>query len=213
MKRIKVVALLFVAVACCLQSCNDSESYADQKKKENSAVNHYISTQGIKVISEDTFEENGYKTDVSQNEFVLFKSNGVYMQIIRQGCGEKLKNGERATVLCRFDEYNLMGDSLQLSNNVLSYVSLAEKMDVKNTLGTFDAYFVKGSSLMYSIYGSTSVPGGWLVPLTYINLGRLVTAEDELAKVKLIVPHAQGQVHASQNVYPCMYVLTYQRGL
>jgi len=50
------------------------------------------------------------------------------------------------------------------------------------------------------------------VPLTYINLGRPINEGDEIAKVRLIVPHTQGQAYASQNVYPCLYDITYERG-
>ena len=38
------------------------------------------------------------------------------------------------------------------------------------------------------------------------------SAEDKNAKVKLIVPHSQGQSYAVQSVYPCLYEITYQRG-
>ena len=30
------------------------------------------------------------------------------MQIVRRGCGERIKNGESVNVLCRFNEYNLL---------------------------------------------------------------------------------------------------------
>lgn len=85
-------------------------------------------------------------------------------------------------------------------------------MTVKNTSGTFSGTFDKESSLMYNTYSSTAVPSGWLVPLTYIKLGRPASETDEIAKVKLIVPHSMGQSNASQNVYPCMYEITYQQG-
>ena len=134
------------------------------------------------------------------------------MQIIRKGCGEKLKDGETATVLSRFTEYNILGDSLQLTNDVLYYSSIVDKMTVKNTSGTFTGSFISGSSLMYSAYSSASVPAGWLIPLAYVNLGRPSKEGDEIAKVKLIVPHTEGQYYATQNVYPCYYVLTYERG-
>ena len=71
---------------------------------------------GIKVISEEQFEKQGNTTDVSKNQYVLFASSGVYMQIIDKGTGEPLKKGETATVLCRFTENNLITDTLQLTN-------------------------------------------------------------------------------------------------
>ncbi|MBQ5577406.1 MAG: DUF4827 domain-containing protein, partial [Prevotella sp.] len=153
-------------------------------------------------------------TNLAKNEFVLFESSGVYMQIVRKGCGTKLKKGETATVLCRFIERNLKrgADSIQLTNESATYSSICDKMTVKNTAGTFTASFINGSSVMYRIYQSASVPAGWLVPLTYINLGRPINEGDEIAKVRLIVPHTQGQAYASQNVYPCLYDITYERG-
>lgn len=208
-RSIIVALLAIVAIA----SCSNSETYADQKKKERSAINRYIADQKINVISEATFYAQDSTTDVSKNQYVLFDNTGVYTQIERKGCGEKLKNGETATVLCRFNEYNIMeGDSALQLTNITQYSWLVDKMTVKNTSGTFTASFLSGESLMYSRYSSAAVPAGWLVPLTYINLGRPVNENDQVAKVRLIVPHTQGQSDASQNVYPCLYEITMQRG-
>lgn len=212
MKTLKFLALTLLAIVA-LASCSDSETYADMKKKERSAINRYIANQKIKVISEDVFNAQNQTTNVDKNEWVLFEGTGVYMQIVREGCGEKLKDGSRAIVLCRFNEYNILeSDSALQCNNIISYNWLVEKMTVKNTSGTFSGTFDKESSLMYNTYSSTAVPSGWLVPLTYIKLGRPASATDEIAKVKLIVPHSMGQSNASQNVYPCMYEITYQQG-
>ena len=194
-------------------SCNDYETYAEQRDKELSAISYYIENHGIKVISESEFLANDTTTDVSKNEYVLLSSSGVYMQIINKGCGEKLKDGESTTVLSRFSEYNILGDSLQLSNLTV-YGSYLEKYDLRNVSGTFYASFqTSDPGLMYQAYGSASVPEGWLVPLTYVNLGRPEKEGDEIAKVRIIVPHDKGQSYASSGVYPCLYTLTYQRGI
>jgi hypothetical protein len=211
MRKVGYILTLLCAVIL-FTACNNTETYADQKNKERAAIKKYIEDNKINVISETEFYKDS-TTDVSKNEFVLFESTGVYMQIIRKGCGEKLKDGETATVLCRFIETNLLTDSIQLSNQVLSYSSIVDKMTVLNNSGTYTASFISGSSLMYSAYGSLSVPSGWLVPLAYINLGRPKSESDEIAKVKLIVPHSQGQSYASSGVYPCLYEITYQRGI
>lgn len=212
MGKIKFILFAFAAIFT-LMSCDDTESYADQKKKERAAINSYITKNKIKVISESEFLAQDTTTDVSKNEYVLFDNTGVYMQIIREGCGEKLKDGETATVLCRFSEWNLLTDSLQLTNDILGLASQVDKMSVTNTSGTFKAFFVAGSSVMNTMYGTTSVPSGWLVPLTYIKLGRPSNPDEEIAKVKLIVPHTQGHQYATSGVYPCLYEITYQRGL
>lgn len=207
------LAILALAGLLTVLSCSDTETYADKKKKERSAINAYLADSAVSVISESEFKANGCVTDVAKNEFVLFETSGVYMQIIRQGCGKKLENGETATVLCRFLERNLRDapDSIQLSNYNISY--LVDKMMVKNTSGTFSASFDTSSSMMYLSYGSQAVPSGWLVPLSYVNIGRPTSEGEEIAKVKLIVPHSQGQSYASQYVYPCLYEITYQRGI
>lgn len=212
MGKIKFILFALAAIFT-LMSCDDTESYADQKKKERAAINSYITKNKIKVISESEFLAQDTTTDVSKNEYVLFDNTGVYMQIIRKGCGEKLKDGETATVLCRFTEWNLLTDSLQLTNDILGLAAQVDKMSVKNTSGTFKASFVAGSSVMNTMYGTTSVPSGWLVPLTYIKLGRPSNPDEEIAKVKLIVPHTQGHQYATSGVYPCLYEITYQRGL
>ena len=116
-----VIGLLCVMA---LASCSDSETYADQKKKERSAINAYIAKNKINVIKEEQFFAQDSMTDVSKNEYVLFNSSGVYMQIVRKGCGKKLQNQETATVLCRFTERNLLTDTIQLSNDNLTYATL-----------------------------------------------------------------------------------------
>ena len=83
-----------------------------------------------------------------------------------------------------------------------------DKMSVVRQGATYSATFASG--VMFSTYGS-SVPSGWLVPFPYIKIGRQDTPGEEIARVKLIVPHSQGQTYASQNVYPCFYDITYQR--
>lgn len=212
MKTLKFLALTLIAIVA-LASCSDSETYADMKKKERSAINRYIANQKINVISEDVFNAQNQTTNVDKNEWVLFDGTGVYMQIVREGCGKKLESGKTEKILCRFNEYNILeSDSALQCTNIISYNWLVEKMTVKNTSGTFSGTFDKESSLMYNTYSSTAVPSGWLVPLTYIKLGIPASATDEIAKVKLIVPHSMGQSNASQNVYPCMYEITYQLG-
>lgn len=157
MRKLSYFILLMAGVLL-VSSCDRNQTYADQKKRERDAISRYIGKNNINVISEDEFENAGFKTDTAKNQYVLFGSSGVYMQIINEGCGEKLKDGETATALCRFTERNLLTDTIQLSNNVLRFASIVDKMTVKNTSGTFTASFLKGNSLMYTAYNSASVP-------------------------------------------------------
>ena len=210
----KKILFALAALVCVVgvSTCDDTETYAEQRDRENSAIRRYISENNISVLTESEFRDNGYKTDTAKHEFVLMQSSGVYMQIVRKGCGDPIKDGETTTVLCRFTERNLLTDSIQLTNDILSFVSIPEKMSVTNTNGTFTASFDPNSSLMYTFYSTASVPTGWLVPFNYINIGRQTEPDDEIAKVNLIVPSTQGHQYASSGVYPCLYTITYERG-
>ena len=209
MRNITGCLLAFCAILMAT-ACHDTETYADQKDRERTAISKFIAERGIRVITESEFKRDTL-TDVSRNEFVLFENTGVYMQIVRKGCGEKVKPGETVNVLCRFDERNLLVDSLGLYNNNISYASLPDKFAVTNTLGTFTASFLSG--VMMSAYGTTSVPAGWLIPLSYINVGRVTKEGEEIAKVNIIVPHSQGTSYALSKVIPYYYEITYERGI
>lgn len=194
-------------------ACNDDVTYADQVNRERSAISAYVADSGVTVISEDEFRNKGYTTDVTKNEFVLFESSGLYLQIVRKGTGKPIASGETARVLCRYTERNLLTDSIQLSNTISPYYyRWDEAMSVTNNSGTFTGYFDKETSLMNLFYSSTSVPSGWLAALPYLNFDRWRTADSEIAKVRLIVPHDLGQTYAMQSVYPCLYDITFQRG-
>ena len=214
MYKMKKLAFVFVAFLSLflVASCNDTETYAEQRGREDAAINQFIRDSSITVITESEFRDQNYTTDVSNNEYVQMQNSGVYMQIVREGCGEKIANGETVTVLCRFTERNLLTDSIQLTNQTLAFASIPEKMSVTNTNGTFSASFDQQSSLMYTFYQSQAVPSGWLVPFNYIKVGRQTTPDEEIAKVNLIVPSSQGHRFASSGVYPCFYTITFERG-
>ena len=214
----KSKGLLFLCLlllsATVFTACRDDETYADQVKRERSAISAYIASSGVNVISEETFRNQNYTTDVSKNQFVLFESSGLYMQIVRKGTGKPIASGESARILCRYTERNLLTDSIQVSNVISPYYyRYVEVMNVSNNSGTFSGSFEKERSLMYLFYGSTAIPSGWLAALPYLNFDRYVNADSEIAKVRLIVPHDIGQSYASSGVYPCLYDITFERGI
>lgn len=203
-------------------ACSDDDSYAERRDRERSQISSFvkngtcqISEDGdtllyvapITVISEEQFEAQDSTTDVSKNEYVYFESRGVYMQILEKGSGDKLEDGDTHTVLSRYTELNISSDSIQSTNNNSSYANEPEVMTVSNSSGTYSASFISG--LMKSLYQSTTVPGGWLVPMPYIKLGR--QDGNPIAKVRLIVPSTEGQQAALGDVYPCFYEITYMR--
>jgi len=221
MKRFFYPILLLV-VAFTYVGCEDYETYADKKEKEHAAITNFIAKEGIQVISESQFASQGNTTDVAKNQYVHFDRNGVYMQIVRMGCGEKLEENQSVNISCRFYEKNILTDSILIRNDKEAYITLSgtsynvadyvDKMTVKRTGTTITASFITGMMVMY--HSSASVPAGWLVPLNYVNIGRPDPASDdsqEISLVRLIVPHSQGTVDASSSVYPCFYEITYER--
>ncbi len=225
----KIISYIFLLGLLCTGfcSCNDDDTYADRLERERKQISAFLSygakvtlsdttdyllniPGNIRVISESEFYANDSTTDVSRNEYVLFGGSGVYMQIVRKGSGKKLEEGERATVLNRYVEFNIATDTIQTTNRTQAYAPYPEVMSCTNTSGLYSGSFISG--VMRNTYGSATVPSGWLIPLPFINLGRQDTPDNGAALVRLIVPSAQGQSDASYNVYPCFYEISYQRG-
>lgn len=206
MKKLSYLLLAFFALGMVFQSCDDTETYAEKKEKERKWINNYISKNNIKVISESDFLANDTTTDVSQNEYVYFDDSGVYMQILKRGEGDLMENGERAEFLLRFVEVLVeTGDTLSTSN--LIGTNSYDVMMCSKSSGEFTASFTQGN--MASNYGQ-SVPTGWLVPLNYIKPD-IQLPNDDLARVRLIVPHSAGHQTASSYVAPYYYEITYQK--
>jgi len=199
-----------IALVALLSSCNNYETYGDMKEKERNAISQYISNKNITVISEEQFNNQGQTTNVEKNEYVYLNKSGVYMQIVRQGVGSVIKDKEKTTLTCRFEEFNLLADSVTLRNDKPAYAAYPDVMYISRSSSVFTASFLSG--VMYTVY-SASVPAGWLVPLSYIKIDRPQAEDQECAKVKLIVPHTQGHATASSNVTPYHYTITYQREL
>ena len=227
MKHYPSLLLLFVFAAGLFCSCDDEETYADRREKENQQIQNFLNTGvsladgnsdtysinvpgGINVISESDFAAKGYTTDVERNEYVLFNSSGVYMQILRKGPGKPLAEGESATVLVRYTEYDIASAYVRSTNVLNAYAVMPDVMTCSNSYGTIQASFLSG--VMKNTYDTSTVPAGWLIPLKYINLGRQESEDEEVARVRVIVPSTQGQINASANVYACFYDISYTRG-
>ena len=227
MKHYPSLLLLFVFAASLFCSCDDEETYADRREKENQQIQNFLNTGvsladgnsdtysinvpgGINVMSESDFAAKGYTTDVERNEYVLFNSSGVYMQILRKGPGKPLAEGETATVLVRYTEYDISSAYVRSTNVLNAYAVMPDVMTCSNSYGTIQASFLSG--VMKNTYDTSTVPAGWLIPLKYINLGRQESEDEEVARVRVIVPSTQGQINASANVYACFYDISYTRG-
>ncbi|WP_028910656.1 DUF4827 domain-containing protein [Prevotella sp. AGR2160] len=220
MKKIVFAVLTVLLTTMVLSSCSDNETYADKVNAERSNIKAFIAANHITPISEHEFLTDT-TTDVSKNEYVLFDNSGVYMQIVSRGSGEMLPDGESWDVLCRFKaisiaefpnrDWTTIPDDSTAFTNLINLPTLGNQPDVmtvSNTSGTFTASFTSG---YMKTYLGSSVPSGWLVPLSYVRLGR--NGDDfEWAHVRLIVPHAQGTETAVTNVTPYFYDLWMMKG-
>lgn len=235
MKKL-LLSIIAIAALVTFAACDHNETYADQRNRELDSINAFLRNENVKVIKESEFEQRfearkaGDKTikltdtDPNNNEYVLFESNGIYMQVINDGCGNYIAKGKTQNVLCRYTEYCLANrakicdDAITLTNDVPRFAIYTDEMSVKNTSGTFEGSFVDTNHSLLaqtynsSYYGSVSatVPSGWLIPFSWIKIGRLITADDELAHVRLLVPHTYGTTSASASVYACLYDIRFQ---
>ncbi|MFW5567447.1 MAG: DUF4827 domain-containing protein [Bacteroidales bacterium] len=227
MKHYPSLFLLFLFAVGLFCSCDDEETYADRREKENQQIQNFLNTGvnltdtnsdtysvnvpgGINVISESDFAAKGYTTDASRNEYVLFNSSGVYMQILRKGPGKPLAEGETATVLVRYTEYDIASAYVRSTNVLNAYAVMPDVMTCSNSNPTTQPPFL--SRARNPTYRTAPVPSGWLKPLKYVNLGRQDSENEEVARVRVIVPSTQGQMDASSNVYACFYDISYTRG-
>lgn len=216
--------ILFSVLAACVvstsilttTSCNEDETYAEQKDKEKKAIGQFLEDNDfvgkITPITEEQFYAQDSMTDLSKNEFVRFNDDGIYMQIVRKGNGpsmvELAKSRKDSTVtrplICKFIEYDIEGADTTYSNIYMSSINDKMLCTYSHYGRSYTASFTEG--VMQSAYGST-VPKGWLKPLDYIRLTKVAGEE---AKVRLIVPHSSGTSNASGYVLPFYYEITYQ---
>lgn len=194
----KILGLLTFALLTFVMfpSCDDSKTYAEMMEEERELIKQFMADSSF--YSVDNMPAD---TVFAPKEFLLF-SDGLYMQIEDKGSGKSFESGMEVTV--RFTELRLH-DGVVISNNKSSAQGLNPdvfryQVSGSTQSGIFIAENDSETSYMASLYGSTAVPSGWLVPLKYIKNG---------GKVRLIVPHKLGQSDALYYVYPCYYELQY----
>ena len=185
-------------------ACDDTVTYSEMKEKEIEAIKDYIKKNGITIITYKDFVAQDSVTDLQRNEYV--EIDGVYMQIVHNpknaDDARRIDEGDTRNILVRYAEYNIQSTDTLSSNK---YYGAPDEMRVTNTSGTYSAAFTSG--VMMSVYGSSYVPTGWLVPFSYLWFTR---HQSQLAKVNLIVPHTKGTSNATTYVYPCFYEITFQ---
>ena len=178
--------MMFLGLA--FQSCNNSKTYAELKDEEREAIKRYIELNEIKVIDEDQFEAQDSTTNVAANEYVLFDKTGVYMQVLERGNGEPLEDG-RHEILVRYIEEKIYKDgstdTLSLNTVANMYAHPDEFMLTKQENSLSATFTTNGA--MTQAHSSAYVPSGWLLPLSYLKVGREIQGR---SKIKLILLHS-----------------------
>ena len=157
-------------------------------------------------------EEKGYFKDNGPKKLIIcgdLFDRGPQPKELEKFILKLLENDESATVVCRYTEFNIAGDSIQSSNdNTATTENYQQLMNVSKSYGTITATF-DSKGMMGQLYG-TKVPSAWIFPLQFVNLGRY--DGNDIALVRIIAPSTEGQDDAYSNVYPCFYEITYMRG-
>ena len=224
----QIFYLLFISYV--LQGCNKGITYAEQKENEKNDIQSWIVKHDYKIISEEQF----YKQDslTNENEFVLLKESGVYMNIIQRGKGKRILDDGRYTIISRYleialsgiENFFVTGDTLSGNMKLRNYpVFGPENWGLPQYMAQPDNYILtidknnykasfKENSMMAYVYKTASVPSGWLIPLRFLKPANSIPTlpSEDIARVKLIVPHSQGSAQAMKYVYPCLYEITYQ---
>lgn len=222
--------LIFFSLLCFIfESCDNGITYAEKKEKEKDAIQSWLTKHDYKIISEEQFLKQD--TTTNRDEFVFLKKDGIYMNIIKRGKGKSILKDRRYTMVSRYIEIALSevkdsfsaGDTLSGNMNLKSFPVLGNpdwSLDqymvnpdyymLTVERGTYQANF-KDISMMAYVYGNSSVPSGWMIPLKYLKPARTlpVLPSEDIARVRIIVPHDLGTIKASQYVYPCLYEITY----
>lgn len=211
-----LIYLFLLPAAALLASCKDTESYADQLRDENHAVNDYlanypvitsvpadhafISTQDIlnnpdfraefKDIIESDDPKVREKIDsiaVSRTPFYRMDDDGyIYMQVVNPGTGDFAV--EDQVVQFRFTRYNLT-----FAYKYGTWEASGNESDVASVPTSFR---YKNTTLT----STTQWGEGIQVPLEYLRLN---------CEVNMIIKSYLGPVQEVASVYPYLYHIRY----
>ncbi|MBR3612995.1 MAG: DUF4827 domain-containing protein [Bacteroidaceae bacterium] len=210
MKNRWIFVLLMPLFAMLFVACDDGVSYSEMKDRERDAINDFIMSEGISVISKSEFIEQDSITNIDNNEYVLL--DNVYVQFVKNPnprrseygnvAAKKIADGTSMNLLIKYTEYAIMDEETFSSNHDKA---APDEMTVVNDGGNYSASFASG--VMHDTYGTTAVPTGWLVAMPYLYFTR---SQANLAEINIIVPHTEGTSMAATYVYPCFYNIKFQ---
>lgn len=183
-KNIKLSLLAIVAVAFCMGSCDEGESYADLLKDESAAVNNFLADHRVEneIPADSVFEygENApyYKMDEDGN---------IYMQVLKPGSKNNMAKDDQL-IYFRFTRYDLYG---YYDGELPEGFGNANDFDYKNTEFRFGNYTLPSSSQW-----GTAIQ----LPLYYLGID---------CEVNLVIKSQYGYTDEISNVVPYLYNVRY----
>lgn len=139
--RKAILGVLSLLCIVTFVACNDYETYGEKKDKERDAINQFIADSAIVVINQAQFVSQGNTTNLERNEFVYLDNSGVYMQIVRKGCGNPVADGETTVLLVRFYEQCIQ-DTLAIFNDASPLEP--DYMTISRSGSTYSGTFTSG---------------------------------------------------------------------
>lgn len=188
MRKIIGFIFAFLAIAIVFAACG-GETYSDKLKKEEKAINKFLSENKISVLNK--YPDSGV---FAENEYFKDPTTGVYIHVVNPGTDDKPTKG-KTTVYLRYSNIinMLTGDTVAKSNKT-------QGMDL------YYMDFIYGNTSTYynSLYSTTQdyqeysfLSQGCVLPLDY-GLGNK-------AEVKLIIPFVNGSVMQQASYIPLYY--------
>lgn len=187
-----IFLILTITVVCImsLSSCEKGESYADMLKKQEKAVNWYLSGESVSVeIPSDSIFIEGedapyYKMDEDGN---------VYMKVLESGdLNDKPQDGDR--VYFRYSRMNLRNF---YEADIEQWIGNSSDL----TGATPSTSFIMGNYVLQSSYQYGT---GIQLPLKYLGYN---------SRVKLVLKAASGFASEQSQCLPFVFEVRYFRGI
>lgn len=191
MKILKFIPIYFVTLCLLgLASCEKGESYADLLKKEEKAVNWYLSGESIEIeIPADSI----FITGEDAPYYKMNEDGTVYMKVIDAGdLNDKPGEGDR--VYFRYERMNLRN---------YYEADLEQWIGNSNNLGnsSVPTSFILGN---YKLESSYQFGTGIQLPLQYLGYN---------SRVKLVLKAQAGFYAEQSQCLPYIYDVRYFRGI
>lgn len=194
MKKTILALFSVLALLGTFASCSKHKTYAEKLAEEKKAIDKYIRSNNIKVISFQDFLDKDTVTDVAKNEYVELQT-GLYLQIIDRGSiqyTDTFKSRDEITV--RFEEFDIKNKWLTTVSNTNQPLFVDAFIYTNETNNVKGVFVDRGN--MWETYQSKSVPLGWIIPLIFVRHD---------AHMKLIVTSKLGHDVSKREVVPYAY--------